>query len=72
MAFDAHFQMVSIRPFADGNGRLSRLIMNYIQHYGRQPVTLVLSEDKKLYFEAIADTRNKQDLNIFRKGRIIS
>lgn len=67
LAFDAHFQMVSIHPFADGNGRLSRLIMNYIQHYGGQPVTPVLSEDKKLYFEALEETRNKQDPDIFRK-----
>ncbi len=67
MAFDAHFQMASIHPFADGNGRLSRLIMNYIQHYGGHPVTPVLSGDKKLYFEALEETKNKQDPAIFRE-----
>jgi len=30
MAFDFHFDLVSIYPFADGNGRVSRLMMNYI------------------------------------------
>jgi len=28
---DAHFSLVSIRPYYDGNGRTSRLLMNYIQ-----------------------------------------
>ena len=67
LAFDAHFQMVSIHPFADGNGRLSRLVMNYIQHYHGHPVTPVLAEDKTLYFEALEETRNKQNPEIFRK-----
>ena len=28
IAFDAHFDLVSIHPFYDGNGRTSRLLMN--------------------------------------------
>lgn len=67
LAFDAHFQMVSVHPFADGNGRLSRLLMNYIQHYHNHPITPVLSEDKALYFEALEQTRQQQDPEIFRK-----
>lgn len=67
LAFDAHFQMVSIHPFADGNGRLSRLIMNYIQHYHHHPITPVLSQDKALYFEALEQTRQQKDPEIFRK-----
>lgn len=67
LAFDAHFQMVSIHPFAVGNGRLSRLLMNYIQHYHNHPVTPVLSEDKVLYFEALEQTRQEQNPELFRK-----
>src|SRR5690606_5465658 len=33
LSFDAHFDLVSIHPFYDGNGRTSRLLMNYIQAY---------------------------------------
>ncbi|MDR2847524.1 MAG: Fic family protein, partial [Bacteroidales bacterium] len=33
LAFEAHFRLVSIHPFADGNGRTSRLLMNYILQY---------------------------------------
>lgn len=33
LSFWAHFNLVSIHPFIDGNGRLSRLIMNYVQEF---------------------------------------
>jgi len=67
LAFDAHFQMVSIHPFADGNGRLSRLLMNYVQHYHKIPLTAIYLENKSDYFTALEDTRNQKDITIFRK-----
>lgn len=67
LAFDAHFQMVSIHPFADGNGRLSRLLMNYIQHYHGLPLSVVYQENKLDYYTALEKTRETEDLTIFRK-----
>lgn len=66
LAFDAHFQLVSIHPFADGNGRISRLLMNYIQAYYKQPLTTVFKEDKTDYYLALVETRKKEDILIFR------
>jgi Fic family protein len=65
-SFDAHLNLVSIHPFADGNGRVSRLIMNYVQQYFDLPLSNVFKEDKADYYTALQDTREKEDINIFR------
>lgn len=64
-AFKAHYDLVSIHPFADGNGRLSRLIMNYIEQRFDQPLTIVFKEDKENYIKALQDTRKSDDMNVF-------
>jgi Fic family protein len=69
-SFDAHFNLVSIHPFADGNGRVSRLIMNFIQHYNNLPLSNVFKEDKAEYYKALVDTRANENLDIFRKFMI--
>ncbi|WP_019949658.1 Fic family protein [Hymenobacter aerophilus] len=66
IAFDAHQQLVSIHPFNDGNGRTSRLLMNFIQHYFGQPLTVVFREDKKEYFAALENSRRTENLDVFR------
>ncbi|WP_316812317.1 Fic family protein [Pedobacter heparinus] len=66
LSFDAHFNLVSIHPFYDGNGRTSRLLMNYIQAYYGLPFAIVLNESKAEYIQALNDTREKDDINIFR------
>ena len=66
LAFDAHFNMVSIHPFSDGNGRLSRLIMNYIQFYHNIPPSVVFKEDKSKYYEVLVETRKLENIKIFR------
>jgi Fic family protein len=65
-AFDAHFDLVSVHPFGDGNGRSSRLVMNYIEAYYNEVLTIVFKEDKTDYIQALMDTREHSDLTIFR------
>ena len=57
LSFDAHFELVTIHPFGDGNGRSSRLLMNYIQAYHDLPLTTVFMEDRKAYIEALMKSR---------------
>ena len=65
LSFWAHFELVSIHPWADGNGRTSRLLMNLLQwEFGVLP-TKVLKEDKSEYIQALIDTRENEDINIF-------
>lgn len=65
LSFWAHFELVSIHPWADGNGRTCRLLMNLLQwEFGVLP-TKVLKEDKAEYIQALIDTREQEDINIF-------
>lgn len=61
LAFDAHFYLVSIHPFADGNGRTSRLLMNYILSYHQLPLATIFKEDKLEYYQALEVSRPKDD-----------
>ena len=65
LSFWAHFELVTIHPWADGNGRTCRLLMNLLQwEYDVLP-TKVLKEDKAEYIQALIDTRESEDLNVF-------
>ena len=65
LSFMAHYHLVTIHPWADGNGRMSRLVMNMLQwEFGLIPVK-VLKEQKAEYIQALNDTRDQQDESIF-------
>lgn len=65
LSFWAHYELVTIHPWADGNGRTSRLLMNLLQmEYDILP-TKVLKEDKTEYIQALIDTREAEDIDIF-------
>ena len=67
LSFDAHFKLVTIHPWADGNGRMSRLIMNYIQfEFGLVP-TKVKKEDKAEYIQALIESREQDNILPFRE-----
>ena len=66
LTFDAHYNLVTIHPWADGNGRMARLVMNMLQfEFGLIP-TNILKEDKEEYIKALVSTREDDNLGIFR------
>ena len=65
LSFWAHFELVTIHPWADGNGRTCRLLMNLLQWEFDVLPTKVLKEDKAEYIQALIDTRESEDLNVF-------
>ena len=65
LSFEVHYRLVTIHPWADGNGRMARLLMNYIQfEYGLIP-TKVLKEDKGDYINALVATRESGNISHF-------
>lgn len=60
-----HAEFVRIHPFADGNGRTSRLLMNYqLLKCGYLPVS-VAKENRLDYYNALEEYAARGNLNIF-------
>ena len=60
LSFEAHYRLVEIHPWADGNGRMSRLVMNMIQYeFGVVP-SIVKKEKRKQYITSLEQSEEEE------------
>lgn len=52
-----HFQFVQIHPFADGNGRVGRLLMNTFLLQRGYPLVCIHPNIREIYFKALQVAR---------------
>jgi Fic family protein len=63
----AHWAFVHVHPFMDGNGRLSRLMMNLILCSARLPWTIIRAEERSEYFDALEQADLREDYAPFAR-----
>ncbi len=61
----AHLKFVTIHPFADGNGRISRLIMNSILSRRSFPMLNIPYQNRSSYYNALERSQIKRQDSIF-------
>ena len=58
-----HAKFENIHPFADGNGRAGRLLMNYFLLLSGHPPIIIHEEDRKAYYDALEAWDERQELD---------
>ena len=58
-----HAKFENIHPFADGNGRTGRLLMNYLLFLWDHPPIIIHEEDRKAYYAALKRFDREQELD---------
>ncbi|MFR5876572.1 MAG: Fic family protein [Eubacterium sp.] len=58
-----HAKFENIHPFSDGNGRVGRLLMNYILLIHNHPPITIYEEDRKEYYNALEKFDEDLELN---------
>ena len=62
-----HLKFVRIHPFMEGNGRLSRLLMNYVLLKNNYPLLNIFNAEKMLYYLALKEVDFKKKERPFVK-----
>ncbi len=67
LAATVHFVIAHIHPFADGNGRTARLLMNLVLMQKGYPPAVILHVDRKKYYRVLreADAGRLKNFNAF-------
>ncbi len=62
-----HYRFEKIHPFADGNGRIGRLLMNYILWHKKYPMLIIEYKKRKSYYKALNRDEEKFVQYFFRR-----
>lgn len=65
LSFNAHLNLVTIHPWVDGNGRTSRLLMNYIQFLYNLFPTKIFKEDRDEYILSLRQSQEEDSNSPF-------
>ncbi len=60
-----HLKFVTIHPFSDGNGRASRLLMNFILNRHNYPLLDIQYVNRSAYYNALERSQTTGNANIF-------
>lgn len=66
-----HAAFESIHPFADGNGRVGRLLMNFILHKNGFPMINILNSKRLTYYNTLEEAQVHNNLKPFLEFLII-
>ncbi len=66
-AVEAHYRLVTIHPFADGNGRTARLLMNYILLKAGYSPIIIRNRDRKRYLRVLENRQVKGLVEPYQK-----
>jgi len=65
LAAGVHMRFVTVHPFADGNGRMSRLLMNFVLHRHGFPPLNIPYEGRRGYYNALERSQMKGNDSTF-------
>jgi Fic family protein len=60
-----HLKFVTIHPFSDGNGRISRLMMNFVLNKNKMPMLDIAYSNRDSYYTALERAQIKKNELIF-------
>jgi excisionase family DNA binding protein len=65
VASEAHYKLVTIHPFVDGNGRTARLLMNFILIQAGFPPAIIKKEERNRYLNALETGQTKGNVDAY-------
>lgn len=67
LAAEAHYRLVTIHPFTDGNGRTARLLMNMILLMSGYPEAIIRKRDRLAYIDSLEKAQTGGSTDTYMK-----